>query len=163
MKHVRKAILALGSNMGNRRQNLIEAVAAIQDFCDVVFRSKIYQTPPVGFSDQRDFLNAALAVRTECEPVELLRLCKILEEKMGRKHSFRNAPRPIDVDIIFFEGYESDSEELTVPHPRWRERDFVKTPLIDLMNCGAFEGEFFDDVRDILENSPKMFPPFSAF
>ena len=163
MKSTKKVILALGSNLGNLRENLLRAVSEISNFSFVVSRSYIYQTPPVGYAEQGDFLNAALAVETEDEPAELLAHCKLLEKKLGRAKTVKNGPREIDVDIIFYEDLKLKSGELEIPHPRWSERDFVVSPLIDLLEAGMFEDDFFAEVKSRLAERVKMFPPFSAF
>ncbi len=163
MRHSKKVVLALGSNLGNRRENLAAALGMIGDFCRVVSCSRIYQTPPVGYAEQRDFLNAALAAETDCDPLELLALCKALESKIGRRATFRNGPRAIDIDIIFYGDLSFEEEGLTLPHPRWSERDFVKTPLIDLLESGALASGFPAGVREILERTARAFAPYSAF
>ena len=136
-----KVVLALGSNMGNRRENIVKAVSMLEEFCAFEAKSRIYETSPVGYAEQRDFLNAAL----------------------GREANFRNGPRPIDIDIIFYENESVSTEELTVPHPRWRERDFVTTPLVDLLEQGAFDGGAFAELKREIGAFSKMFEPFSAF
>ena len=98
-----KVVLALGSNMGNRRENIVKAVSMLEEFCAFEAKSRIYETSPVGYAEQRDFLNAAVFGETFAEPLELLRQCKRLESALGREANFRNGPRPIDIDIIFYE------------------------------------------------------------
>ena len=95
--------------------------------------------------------------------MELLRQCKRLERELGREENFANGPRPIDIDIIFYGRESISNAELTVPHPRWRERDFVKTPLLDLLACGAFDCEEFSDLKAEISEFSKMFEPFGAF
>ena len=89
-----KIILSLGSNMGNRRENLVKALSMLEEFCAFSAKSRIYSTPPVGYEDQRDFLNAAVFGETLVEPMELLRQCKRLERELGREENFANGPRP---------------------------------------------------------------------
>ena len=93
----------------------------------------------------------------------MLRQCKRLERELGREENFANGPRPIDIDIIFYGRESISNAELTVPHPRWRERDFVKTPLLDLLACGAFDCEEFSDLKAEISEFSKMFAPFGAF
>ena len=76
---------------------------------------------------------------------------------------FRNGPREIDVDIIFYGNEQVKSEALEIPHPRWAERDFVVSPLLDLLDGGLFDDEIFGEVKRMLSDRPKMFPPFGAF
>ena len=163
MKSMKKVVLALGSNLGNRRENLVRALAELERFSFVLSRSYIYSTPPAGYDDQGDFLNAAVAIETEDAPLELLAHCKHLEAKLGRTKTFRNGPREIDIDIIFYENERMKTEEIEIPHPRWREREFVVSPLLDLLANGVFEDDFFSDVKAALSLRAKMFPPFSAF
>ncbi len=158
-----KVVLALGSNMGNRRENIVRAVSMLEEFCAFEAKSRIYETSPVGYAGQRDFLNAAVFGETLAEPLELLRQCKRLESELGRRANFRNGPRPIDIDIIFYENESVSTEELTVPHPRWRERDFVTTPLVDLLEQGAFDGGALAELKREIGAFSKMFEPFSAF
>lgn len=159
----RKVVLALGSNMGNRRENIVKAVSMLEEFCAFEAKSRIYETPPAGYAEQRDFLNAVVYGETLAEPLELLRQCKKLEAGLGREANFRNGPRPIDIDIIFYENESISTEELTVPHPRWRERDFVTTPLLDLLEQGAFDGGAFAELRAEIRAFARIFEPFSAF
>ena len=108
-----KIILSLGSNMGNRRENLVKALSMLEEFCAFSAKSRIYSTPPVGYEDQRDFLNAAVFGETLVEPMELLRQCKRLERELGREENFANGPRPIDIDIIFYGRESISNAELT--------------------------------------------------
>ena len=132
MSLVKKVVLALGSNMGEPIANLCQAIAEISTFAKVELCSGVYQTAPVGYLDQDDFFNAVILCKTEHEPLQLLERCKGIEANMGRIISFRNAPRPIDIDIIFYEGVKMDTDILQIPHPRWHERDFVLSPLSDI-------------------------------
>ena len=134
MQNLKKVVLALGSNMGEPIENLRSAVAEISTFATVLKRSQIYKTEPVGYLDQDDFFNATILCETHLEPLQLLKKCKEIESQMGRVKSFRNAPRPIDIDIIFYEGESINTEVLQIPHPRWSERDFVLSPLSDIFD-----------------------------
>lgn len=156
-------VLALGSNVGNRRENLVSALAGVSDFSRIVGVSKIYETPPVGYSEQRSFLNAAIFAETDVAPMELLRLCKALENRLGRIPSFKNGPRAIDIDIIFYGGETLSLDELEIPHPRWSERDFVITPLIDLLDSGLFSSGRLAGVAPLLSRHSRMFAPYSCF
>lgn len=160
---MKKAILALGSNIGNRREYLVRAITELEDAAHVFARSKIYETKPWGFLDQRDFLNAAVAVETDCAPLELLEFCKHIERKLGRVSTVKNGPRQIDIDIIFFGSGSFSDPTLTIPHPRWSERGFVISPLLDLLDTGVFADESFCVFADILKSLERMRAPFSAF
>jgi 2-amino-4-hydroxy-6-hydroxymethyldihydropteridine diphosphokinase len=94
--------------------------------------SSIYETEPVGYSEQPRFLNAVCRASTGLTPRELLALAKEIESQMGRKPTFPNAPRPIDVDILFYGEQIHRSPELTIPHPSLTERAFVLVPLAEI-------------------------------
>lgn len=158
-----ETVLSLGSNIGNRRENLVSALVGLSDFSHIVGVSKIYETPPVGYLDQRNFLNAAIFAETDVPPMELLKLCKSLEKRIGRIPTFKNGPRTIDIDIVFYGGEAISFDELEIPHPRWRERDFVITPLMDLLDFGFFSSDRFAGVASVLSRCSRMYAPFSYF
>ena len=124
--------LALGSNMGNRATNLKEAIAALSPQMEVKAKSKVYETPPWGYTEQEKFLNQVLKVKTYVEPVPLLKHLKRLEVALGRKASFPNGPRLIDIDILFYDDLVLESPELVIPHPHVHERGFVLLPMLDI-------------------------------
>lgn len=161
MKNAKRIVLALGSNVGNRRENLVRALAEIENFARILSRSKIYETAPVGFADQRDFLNAAVLCETQFEPLDLLEFCKSAEARLGRTKTFPNGPREIDIDIIFYEGRAYSDAALQIPHPRWSERDFVLAPLADILD--SFETDFCCDVAGVLGSAPKNTNPLRSF
>ena len=124
--------LALGSNLGDRHENLRQAVAALTPQVEVRAKSHIYETDPWGFEDQPKFLNMAVKGLTYLEPEPLLKHLKRLEIALGRQATFQNGPRTIDIDILFFGDRTLNTPELTLPHPRLHERGFVLLPLMDL-------------------------------
>jgi 2-amino-4-hydroxy-6-hydroxymethyldihydropteridine diphosphokinase len=124
--------LALGANLGNRWENLQQGLNCLGDLGTVEKISCCYETEPIGYLDQPFFLNIACLFSTELDPHTLLQRIKNIEEQMGRLVSFRNAPRPIDIDIILFDDIVMDSPELIIPHPRMSERAFVLVPLADI-------------------------------
>lgn len=130
-----KIYLGLGSNLGDRRANLVEAVSRLKagGRLKVGAISRLYQTAPVGYADQPDFLNIAVEAETTFAPHELLSYLKRVEGEMGRHSTFRNGPRPIDIDILFYDDLFLDDDALTIPHPRLTERGFVLAPLADLV------------------------------
>jgi 2-amino-4-hydroxy-6-hydroxymethyldihydropteridine diphosphokinase len=99
---------------------------------NIIQASPIYITPPWGFEEQPDFLNQVLEVQTEIAPRPLLRYLKKIESKMGRLKTFRNGPRLIDIDILFYGQRVVKSSKLSIPHPRLHERAFVLVPLNDI-------------------------------
>src|SRR4030042_657509 len=126
------AYLGLGSNLGDRKYNLARALELLMNYLVVEQVSSIYETEPVGYKEQPLFLNAVCRVSTELSAQKLLRLAKKIEAELGRKPSFPNAPRPIDIDILFYGHEVINDKELTVPHPRLVERAFVLVPLAEI-------------------------------
>ena len=124
--------LALGSNLGNRVANLKQAVAALSPQMEVKAKSHVYETPPWGYEDQPKFLNQVIKVKTYLEPEPLFKHIKRLEVALGRKISFQNGPRLIDIDILFYDDLILNTASLAIPHPRLHERGFVLLPLMDI-------------------------------
>lgn len=127
-----RVYLGLGSNVGDRMGSLRLAVQLLSRRMTVVRVSSVYETEPAGFEDQPLFLNAVVCTSAELGPFELLSLAKRFEGELGREHSFRNAPRPIDIDILLYGDMVIGTRALTVPHPRMAERAFVLVPLAEL-------------------------------
>lgn len=124
--------LAFGSNLGNRQENLSTALQRLHEIVDIHKISSVYETEPVGYLDQPRFLNMVCYGQTAASPAELLRNTKTIEEALGRERSFRNAPRPIDIDILLYDDLCLETEDLTLPHPRMSERAFVLVPLAEI-------------------------------
>ena len=127
--------LGLGSNEGDRLANLSAARAALErDGIEVKGASSVYETAPQGeITDQADFLNACLRIRTQLEPEQLLDACKRVERELGREPGgVRHGPRPIDVDVLLLDGREYQSDRLTLPHAEVTSRRFVLEPLLEL-------------------------------
>lgn len=124
--------LALGTNLGDRDANLARARELILSKALILETSPIYITPPWGYEDQPDFLNQVLKVQTRMAPRRLLRFLKKVESKMGRIKTFRNGPRLIDIDILFYGQRVIEENDLCIPHPRLHERAFVLVPLNDI-------------------------------
>jgi 2-amino-4-hydroxy-6-hydroxymethyldihydropteridine diphosphokinase len=124
--------LALGSNLGNRAANLKAAIASLPPQMVVQVKSQVYETPPWGYTEQTKFLNQVLQVKTYLEPEPLLKHLKRLEVALGRKASFQNGPRLIDMDILFYDDLVFESPALVIPHPRVHERGFVLLPMMDI-------------------------------
>ena len=126
------AYLGLGSNMGEREINLLKALSLLGQETQLIKTSSIYETKPVGYEKQASFLNMVCQVCTKLKPVDLLRLVKQIEENVGRKSSFRNAPRIIDIDILLYDNTIMKMRDLVIPHPRLVERAFVLIPLAEI-------------------------------
>jgi len=145
-----KAYLGLGGNIGDRKENIKEALHLLEGRGTVkVLRcSSYYETAPVGYEEQEWFLNAVAEVETELVPAELLLLCNEVEQLLKRVRLIRWGPRTIDIDILLYEDFESQEEKLTVPHPRMHERAFVMVPLAELAPDLRIQGR---SVREILQ------------
>ena len=128
----RHTYLSLGTNLGDRLANLLNAVAALPPLVEPLAASPIYETKPWGYSDQPAYLNQVLHAVTTLEPLALLAHLKILETRLGRLPSFRYGPRKIDMDILFYDEIILETPALAIPHPRLAERAFVLVPLADL-------------------------------
>lgn len=124
--------LALGTNLGDRLSNLKQATAALTPQMEVKAKSQVYETPPWGFEDQPKFLNQVIKVNTYLDPEPLLKHLKGLEVALGRKESFPNGPRLIDIDILFYDDLVVNKPSLVIPHPRLHERGFVLLPLMEI-------------------------------
>jgi 2-amino-4-hydroxy-6-hydroxymethyldihydropteridine diphosphokinase len=132
---MRVGYLGLGSNVGDRAGHLRAAIELLGERgVEVEAVSSAYETEPVGeVLDQPDFLNAAIRIRTELEPGELLDVCKEVEAARGRQlDAPRHSPRPLDVDLLLLGDVELSTDRLTLPHPEVTSRRFVLAPLLEL-------------------------------
>ena len=123
-----KAVIALGSNLGEPKENLDLAISLLREAAEVEKVSSYYTTKPVGFEDQPDFLNAVCIIDSELPAMELLKMLNGIEKVMGRERTIKWGPRTIDLDLIQYGSLLSKAEELTLPHPRAHERKFVLEP-----------------------------------
>lgn len=128
------AFISIGSNIGDRLHHLTEAVRALHSHerIEVAKVSSIYETVPVGYTDQDDFLNLAVSVETSLDPFELLTACQQIENGLGRVRDIRWGPRTVDLDILLYNNDNIEAENLVVPHPRMGERAFVLVPLLEI-------------------------------
>jgi len=124
-----RVCIALGSNLGDRLAHLR---AAADGLPNVVARSAVYESEPVGGPDQPDFLNAVVALDTDLTPRALLRVCQSLEQAAGRVRTEHWGPRQLDVDILLMGEIQMTEPELEIPHPRMAQRAFVLAPLADV-------------------------------
>ena len=126
--------LSIGTNIGERYENLQHAIRLLMgtEGIEVERISSVYETAAVGFTDQADFLNIAVYVKTIHSPSEMLEICQSIENELGRVREFRWGPRIIDLDILLYNHENIETESLIVPHPRMYERAFVLVPLIDI-------------------------------
>lgn len=140
-----RAVLSVGTNIGDRKQNIIFAKEALSLLpkTKVLRCSPVYETEPWGYTQQDNFYNCAILLETDLSPRVLLGACLGIEAQMGRIRQFKNGPRIIDLDLLLYENFTSDDEELTVPHKYIRQRDFVLVPLFDLFPEGNALGYDF--------------------
>jgi 2-amino-4-hydroxy-6-hydroxymethyldihydropteridine diphosphokinase len=124
--------LGLGSNLGNRQANLDKALSLLSQRLGELQVSSVYDTEPMGNINQPRFLNMVCQGYTRLAPTELLALVKGIELKLGRAPHKPNAPRPIDIDILFYGDQVIETPELVIPHPRLTERAFVLVPLAEI-------------------------------
>ncbi|WP_457641478.1 2-amino-4-hydroxy-6-hydroxymethyldihydropteridine diphosphokinase [Persephonella sp.] len=124
--------LGLGSNVGDRKKNILKAIFFLEDKIHVMKIGKIYISKAVGYENQPDFFNTVICGKTDLSPEDLFNFIKNVEKKVGRIERFRWGPREIDIDILFYGERILKSNNLTIPHPRIHERDFVLKPLMDI-------------------------------
>ena len=144
-----KAYLGVGTNIGERMNNLQDSVDSLNllPLTTVTDVSNIYETDPVGYDEQDDFLNIVVEVETELNPDNLLGACLGIEAGLGRVRTIKNGPRIIDIDLLLYENESSNTKTLILPHPRMMERIFVLKPLLDL----DFNNSIIDR-EDVLKN-----------
>ena len=127
-----KAVIALGSNLGNRELNIDSAIAELVKIVEITHLSTNHETDPVGGPEQPKYLNAIAIAETELEPEELLIAMLEIENKLGRKREVHWGPRTLDLDLIVFGDKVINSEILVLPHPRAHERRFVLEPWLEI-------------------------------
>lgn len=128
-----KVFISLGSNLGNRAENLKRAIHGIELNIGPIFRlSSVYETKPWGNNDQPDFLNQVIWVYSEKPPINCLQSLSLIEEQMGRKRSGKWDARMIDLDLLYVDDIVIQSEKLTLPHPGIALRRFVLIPLVEI-------------------------------
>ena len=126
-----KALIGVGCNIGNciRRFKKLFLFFSSHPKIDVVQTSIIYENPPFGYLNQPDFYNTIMVIYTDFSPFELLNFLMYTEKKFGRKRSFKNAPRTLDLDIIIYDNLKINKPKLIIPHPFFKQRDSVLVPL----------------------------------
>jgi 2-amino-4-hydroxy-6-hydroxymethyldihydropteridine diphosphokinase len=129
---VKTAYLGLGSNVGDREENLRAAIERLRAVVQVLRISPVYETDPVEFTEQRRFLNLVVEAETELFPMQLLTRTARVERELGRVRTVAKGPRTIDIDILLYGKTAVRSGRLEIPHPRMAERRFVLAPLADL-------------------------------
>lgn len=133
--------LSIGTNIGDRKRNLQEAVRLLTEAegIEVIRISSIYETAPLGYVDQDAFLNIAVYVKTTKSANEMLAACNYIEQELGRVRLIRWGPRSIDLDILLYNQENIESEHLIVPHARMYERAFVLVPLMEIASTQSLQ------------------------
>ncbi|MFN3322345.1 MAG: 2-amino-4-hydroxy-6-hydroxymethyldihydropteridine diphosphokinase [Bryobacteraceae bacterium] len=130
---LKRIYLSLGSNVGDREQNLQDAIDRLAGAGIRILRcSSVYETEPQDLADQPWFLNVVIEAETELMPMQLLSKIVAIEKEMGRTRKVAKGPRPIDIDVLFFGRFVIDTPQLCVPHPRLDQRRFVLAPMAEL-------------------------------
>jgi len=127
-----RVYLGIGSNLGDRLSYINKALEELEDICDILTVSSIYETEPVGMLSKHLFLNLALSAETAFDPPELLKQLKDLEESIGRKVMKKKVDREIDLDILLYEGMIYRNSVVTIPHPEMEYRKFVLVPMAEI-------------------------------
>ena len=146
--------LALGSNIESRKQHIETAITLLREKVQDITVAPLYETKPRYFEDQNNFLNTVLRGYTDLEPRELLQFTKAVQKEVGRVDRFRNGPREIDIDILFYDNVVYKDEELEIPHPRLQERDFVLQPFADI-NSDFSHPVLNKTIRELLASLPE--------
>ncbi|MDE6722905.1 MAG: 2-amino-4-hydroxy-6-hydroxymethyldihydropteridine diphosphokinase [Eubacterium sp.] len=146
-------ILGIGTNIGNRKENIEKCIDAINltPYTDVLIRSGIYETEPVGYARQQNFYNCNVLVESNLEPHEMLGMCLGIESGFGRIRAIKNGPRVLDIDLLMAEDFKANTKNLTCPHPRMLERRFVLEPLLDIFENGIVFGKDIKPYLDKIE------------
>ena len=148
-----RAVLSLGSNLGNSAEILSSAAEALNEVSEVIAFSSFYQTRPVGGPPQPDFINAVIIIETNLEPEELLLVAQAIEGAHGRQrneNTVRWGPRFLDIDLIKCDEMLVNSPDLTIPHPRAHEREFVLRPWDEIDPAATLPG--FGAISRLLES-----------
>ena len=130
-KKTHRALIGVGCNLGNciRRFKKLFLFLSSHPYIDVIQTSIIYKNPPFGYLNQPYFYNTIFVIATDFSPYELLNFLLYVEKKFGRKRSFKNAPRTLDLDIIIYDNVKINKKNLKIPHPFFKQRDSVLVPL----------------------------------
>ena len=157
---VNRAFISMGSNMGDRLNNLVEAAQAVHGHARIKIMSvsSIYETVPIGYTNQADFLNLVISVETELDAQQLLVACQGVESKLGRIRDVRWGPRTSDLDILLYNNDTIEAENLIVPHPRMHERAFVLIPLLEISSTIAHPatGMLFSEEEAVHDGGVKL-------
>ena len=136
------AYVGIGANLQDPVAQVKQALAELARLprSRLLKSSSLYRSAPLGYADQPDFVNAVASLETSLKPVELLAQLQTIEKSQGRKRSFKNAPRSLDLDLLLFDQMTLDLPHLKIPHPRMHERAFVLEPLLEIAPAIAIPG-----------------------
>lgn len=134
VKNFPNIFLSLGSNIGDKKLNITNALFELSEYVNIKKVSSLYESDPLLFEDQDNFYNLVIEIEYEETALDLLNIIKNIEIKIGRQSTFRYGPRIIDIDILFFNNQVIQEENLTIPHYDWHNRKFVVEPLSELIN-----------------------------
>ena len=134
VKNFPNIFLSLGSNIGDKKLNITNALFELSEYVNIKKVSSLYESDPLLFEDQDNFYNLVIEIEYEETALDLLNIIKNIEIKLGRQSTFRYGPRVIDIDILFFNNQVIQEENLTIPHYDWHNRRFVVEPLSELIN-----------------------------
>lgn len=143
-----KIYLSLGTNLGNKKENLTYAVQLLSEKIDILKTSSFYETEPVGYKDQPWFMNIVVEGTTHLSPEDLLVFTQSIEQAMKRVKTIVNGPRIIDVDILLYESVKLNTETLIIPHPRMTERAFVMYPLFEISPDLIIDGKSLKNMME---------------
>jgi 2-amino-4-hydroxy-6-hydroxymethyldihydropteridine diphosphokinase len=131
VRHRYRSVVGIGGNVGDVRRRFRHLFVALkrQPGIQLMATGPVLQNPPFGYLEQPDFFNSVMELSTSMQPRAFLRYLLRLEKRFGRKRSFANAPRTLDLDILFFDGRVVNKTDLQIPHPHWHERESVVIPL----------------------------------
>jgi 2-amino-4-hydroxy-6-hydroxymethyldihydropteridine diphosphokinase len=151
MGHI--AYIGIGSNIGDKLINCEKAISEIlkKDHHKLLAKSSLFKTQPMGCTCQDWFVNGVIKIKTDLEAYELLQTLKTIESQLGRAETFRWGPRTIDLDILFFDDIEIDTEQLHIPHPLIQNRQFVLVPLVEI-DRDLIHPVLKKTIRELLDN-----------
>ncbi len=157
MNELVDAYLSLGTNVGERVNNLSRALSLIAGFekSKISKVSRIYETEPWGYTEQENFLNLCLRLKTSLAPYDLLHKSQEVETELDRVREFKWGPRTMDVDILLYGEYKEETEELTIPHKHMHERAFVLGPMLELNPKLQVKGKTIEEWYNLLEDKEK--------
>ncbi len=160
-----RVFLGLGSNIGKKRKNLLNAIELLKNHPKIYVKdtSKFYSSPPYGFEEQESFINCVVEILTDLTPDELIVELKNMERVLGRRPTFRWGPRVIDIDILFYENLIIEKKNLIIPHPDIQNRAFVLVPMAEIASefiHPVFNKTIYQlmnelDLREILQLKPE--------